>query len=1508
MPEIVYLLETSPYDPVTAGLKTANFSSNLLEETLSGSSNPYPVRLSSVYSHESSVYENNLPGQANVSIGTSVINNADGRFDFLINYNWDNRDVAIKKGIRGAAYGTFTTEFVGKTIELNADSGNLVLVLKDNSLKLSKPMQTAKFAGTSGAEGGLELKGRTKPLLYSDVRNAAPVLLDSAKLTYQLHNGTLTSVSKVYDKANPLTFSANYASYSLLVDAIIPPGNYATCLASGYIRLGAPPEGTVTADAQGPKYSVYLATQAYEMIKALGGLTAGDFDTASITAMDTDFSYVYEGLYFPEPDLQLDEFLEIIATSMDAFWYVTRAGLIKIQQFKFRSPSVVVRQEDITALGRSSSPLPANKVRVNYAKNATVQSIDDFVIPRQTFNGLLTKSHQFIATAADGSGGTYTTDAVFKVFLNEVEINDYGIVQFSVLSTSAWVTIDALGVISITNPGVTSATATLRANLGEFNVDMDFTVTRSLGALKTITLTPNRNHVLIDDAGAIVGGDQDVDMTVAASGTTLTTISGQDNLGTVYNPSNPSANVYRISDTEVVNNPLVFWIKWSASDAAGLKQTRFTNIRRGTDAYASSILSAYAVGDGSISLFYQTTAPLAGVSSINDLWFDTDDSNKVYRYDGSSWGLAADTRIPTALSNAAAAQTTADTKVKTFFAATGSPPTATTVGDLWYNTDTKKLSRWSGSAWVDVSSLVVQGTDIGVANNAGTTNSLILHTTGAGASTRTGNTLTKSGGTGAFNTAWSTAEVTTGNGVVACKPNGNDIAFTLVKLAEVGAAADGLGIYVGNTANIYFYEDGSLSASIGTFTQGVDTLSFEYDGVIARAYKNGVLLSTYTPNVSYATAQLRAQVFLYATTTSVADFLFMPNSANNFSIIGGLSRPSDYAGTTNSFVAFGAGVVSRQGNSLTKVSGGSGWNAGYYTTEGSRGNGIISARPTLANRTSMVLLTPVASRTTAITGRGLYFNSDGNVYFWPSVSLIGSYVADDAVSGVYDGVMWRFFKNGNSFGSTIADTTYASNDLVCQINFELDGTALNAVQFMPYTANNFSSIGGDTRPADNATADMVFTSVGSQSVTIIGNSFKRNSGSGDYTACVRGEAMVNMAYAEVDINQTASAYTMVALDDAAGGDAFAAMNFTLHFVRSSGSYVAYANGASIGISGTLATNLTGKIAIAYDGVSFKAFIAGAQVGASYSTTVNQTLWPKWHDYTGDAIGVKGMRHLTYTQNNFTDIGGTTKPESNASIDANISADNPVIIFADSSGAPKTGEIDKIVLCKLFRLGTALTSGVTWAASLITGNATFSISGTGTGTLTITGPNNSTMAVESIIRLTGSYLSIARTLDIKVIRQDDPPTSSGGGSGNPGTSASTTSLGNTVGSSFPGTASSTLTCKAGTGGQVACTFPGSYKRNTASAVGTSTATGKWQWRVVAGSWADIDAGDTGDIAETVNEPPVINEAGTGAFNATKTGLTSGTDYEFQFLWHRTTVTGTSAIELYRSAGTLLVSGS
>ena len=138
------------------------------------------------------------------------------------------------------------------------------------------------------------------------------------------------------------------------------------------------------------------------------------------------------------------------------------------------------------------------------------------------------------------------------------------------------------------------------------------------------------------------------------------------------------------------------WVKASkyTDDAA------FEAFRDGS--YATFVTNTNNAIAGKITTFYQASAPTANVTG--DLWIDTDDGNKLYRWNGSAWGSVQDAGIQSALTAASNAQTTADGKIVTF--AQASAPTATDVGDLWIDTDANNaMYRWNGTTWESVTDI-----------------------------------------------------------------------------------------------------------------------------------------------------------------------------------------------------------------------------------------------------------------------------------------------------------------------------------------------------------------------------------------------------------------------------------------------------------------------------------------------------------------------------------------------------------------------------------------------------------------------------------------------------------------------------------------------------------------------------------------------------------------------------------------------------------------------------------
>lgn len=131
---------------------------------------------------------------------------------------------------------------------------------------------------------------------------------------------------------------------------------------------------------------------------------------------------------------------------------------------------------------------------------------------------------------------------------------------------------------------------------------------------------------------------------------------------------------------------------------------------------------ALATADGSVSTYFQSNSPWANgdataggatnpANKVGDIWYDSDDG-QAYRWSGAggtpanNWILIKDTAITTALANAANAQTTANSKITTFYSVAASVPTALAIGDLWVVTDQgnqlRRASATGTASWVIV--------------------------------------------------------------------------------------------------------------------------------------------------------------------------------------------------------------------------------------------------------------------------------------------------------------------------------------------------------------------------------------------------------------------------------------------------------------------------------------------------------------------------------------------------------------------------------------------------------------------------------------------------------------------------------------------------------------------------------------------------------------------------------------------------------------------------------------
>ena len=423
------------------------------------------------------------------------------------------------------------------------------------------------------------------------------------------------------------------------------------------------------------------------------------------------------------------------------------------------------------------------------------------------------------------------------------------------------------------------------------------------------------------------------------------------------------------------------------------------------------------------------------------------------------------------------------------------------------------------------------------------------------------------------------------------------------------------GFYFSN-GTMYWLEVGGANGSLGVAAAATDVFTLTYDGVNVRWYKNTTLLRTAATTASQT---FRAKITLDALSgpTFISDIQFSPYTDNAWSTIGGTGRPSDNA-TVNRITSSTTAPASPVDGDLwidtnspvtikTRVA--SAWVAG----------GNIPTALSQVDSVQNTKLTGIAVGATA------NIVSSGTLAPRPTGANGDFYYATDTVL-LYQKVSGAWVTSANNYTNT--------NQLT-------DGALLGQTA-------TWTSVTGTGKPSDNATADLTLANVGSQAVTIRGNGFTRNAGSGDYNACIRSEAYRDAIFAEVD-SVPAGGYTIISLDDQVNNSAQAAMDFLLTYQSSTGNYTLY-NLGSVLSSGNVGA-VSGKLILTYDGIRYRAYGPAGQIGSDFLSQGRVNTFAKWHDYSG--VGVSGLRAGIFGANYWNDVGGPGRPETYATSGQNM---------------------------------------------------------------------------------------------------------------------------------------------------------------------------------------------------------------------------------------------------------------
>lgn len=330
--------------------------------------------------------------------------------------------VRIWTGDVGAPFASWTQRFEGRVkAQPSIDAGVATASIAVDDAWLDQPV-LGTYAGTGGAEGPADLKGTAKPLALGAPRYATGVLVDVANSVVQIScAGPIYAVEAALDKLSRFPAAiADYADHAALVAAAIPAGRFATCLAEGKVRHGAPPEGTlsylVKGDTAGqpngyPRYAGELIRRIVEIVGA------GDrVDQASLDALDA---------LRPMPlSIQVTsqttarELIQRIAQSVNAVAGVSWLGKLFVARIGAIGDVMATLQADGSALPPVSSVkqiengTPWWRVDIKAQPTWTVHALSDIAFeapltPRGLYVATMTYREGDIVDLADGSRWLY---------------------------------------------------------------------------------------------------------------------------------------------------------------------------------------------------------------------------------------------------------------------------------------------------------------------------------------------------------------------------------------------------------------------------------------------------------------------------------------------------------------------------------------------------------------------------------------------------------------------------------------------------------------------------------------------------------------------------------------------------------------------------------------------------------------------------------------------------------------------------------------------------------------------------------------------------------------------------------------------------------------------------------------------------------------------------------------------------------------------------------------------
>lgn len=395
-PAPIGAVEIGGIDYVSFGAETVVTAADATYDSQAGDdppSTPFPGRLMEVASLELRAFDGDRPGGAsNEALGGLMIGNGDGRYDAAALLGWDGRLVEIWQGRVGMAFRDFRLLLRGTAARVGFTEDSITIALRSRGAVFDQAINGALFGGSGGLDGHEGIAGLNKPKALGRPGNVPLVNIDPVNLVFQAHDGRMEAFEAVRDKGALLTPTVDVPfavsaqnTYAALLAVALEPGEYATCLALGLVRLGGSPVGQVTADirgdASGSGYVETVADIARRVVTRMlvgRNLTESELDLAALAALN-EAQPAPMGYWAGTAPVTAREVLDKMLGGIGGWHGFTRDGRFTVERLSLDgTPGATIAPRNVAdrAPAEKVSVAPIWQVLVGWGRVWAVQSAD----------------------------------------------------------------------------------------------------------------------------------------------------------------------------------------------------------------------------------------------------------------------------------------------------------------------------------------------------------------------------------------------------------------------------------------------------------------------------------------------------------------------------------------------------------------------------------------------------------------------------------------------------------------------------------------------------------------------------------------------------------------------------------------------------------------------------------------------------------------------------------------------------------------------------------------------------------------------------------------------------------------------------------------------------------------------------------------------------------------------------------------------------------------------------